>query len=485
MASTTFETDVTVIEADWLNDANTNTFSAANKSAAVLLTPALGLKIFIESADGGLFKAIVSAAAATYSDDGGSYCGTVFIPTGGDGSTAWVRVYEETVKSVWYGTTTPTEQNSEATYYINPVTSKSQTGPVITETSPYGVTGSTHNDMNFGTQADPTEEIGPLVQIDKWSGTPLSGAWNQTFTAKHYKVDGDSACTAITGYADKIGGTNDIVGVHGRAQARNTSTDSSCYAGWFYALAGPLSTGSGHITGIEIDTQNVDGDRGHWELGVPFVTDTFTTGCWCFPGVNQIAGSHVTAAYGMGGGANSQWHTGLFVQTDSIVPYDGSTTRNEGVLIQGGSILAKQYGGIRIGNSLSPTYFNYGIDLTGGIFKDSSAIKLGDAHQVQFGDNNDANIHNNAQHLVLSTKLASAGNIQLSPDGIVDVDTDIHANSFVMNTQQTYTLTATSVVDRTLLASASATTLNNNNVLAGLITDLWLVGCAGDFSKLL
>ena len=35
-----------------------------------------------------------------------------------------------------------------------------------------------------------------------------------------------------------------------------------------------------------------------------------------------------------------------------------------------------------------------------------------------------------------------------------------------------YTLNATAVLDRTLLASASATTLNNNNVLAALITDL-------------
>ena len=60
--------------------------------------------------------------------------------------------------------------------------------------------------------------------------------------------------------------------------------------------------------------------------------------------------------------------------------------------------------------------------------------------------------------------------------GYVDILGDIHADSFVMNTQQTYTLNATSVVDRTLLASASATTINNNNVLAGLITDLKTAG---------
>lgn len=35
-----------------------------------------------------------------------------------------------------------------------------------------------------------------------------------------------------------------------------------------------------------------------------------------------------------------------------------------------------------------------------------------------------------------------------------------------------YTLNATAVEDRTLLASASATTINNNNVLAAIITDM-------------
>jgi hypothetical protein len=39
-----------------------------------------------------------------------------------------------------------------------------------------------------------------------------------------------------------------------------------------------------------------------------------------------------------------------------------------------------------------------------------------------------------------------------------------------------YTRNATIVESRTLLASASATTLNNNNVLAALIADLQALG---------
>jgi len=66
--------------------------NVANKAAAVLLTPVNNKMYFIGGTDGGLFKGVTGAAAATYSDNGGSYCGTQFIPTGGDGSAAWVRV---------------------------------------------------------------------------------------------------------------------------------------------------------------------------------------------------------------------------------------------------------------------------------------------------------------------------------------------------------------------------------------------------------
>lgn len=62
-----------------------------NKSAAVLVAPINNKSYFIGGTDGGWFKGVTGAAAGTYSDNGGSYCGTQFIPTGGDGSAAYVR----------------------------------------------------------------------------------------------------------------------------------------------------------------------------------------------------------------------------------------------------------------------------------------------------------------------------------------------------------------------------------------------------------
>jgi len=69
-----------------------NTRTVANKAVAVLLTPADDAMVFIGGTDGGWFKGVTGAAPATYSDNGGSYCGTVFIPTEGDGSAGWLRV---------------------------------------------------------------------------------------------------------------------------------------------------------------------------------------------------------------------------------------------------------------------------------------------------------------------------------------------------------------------------------------------------------
>jgi len=77
--------------------------NVANKAAAVLLTPVNNKLYFIGGTDGGLFKGVTGAAASTYSDNGGAYCGTEFIPTGGDGSAGWLRVDGGNINAKWFG----------------------------------------------------------------------------------------------------------------------------------------------------------------------------------------------------------------------------------------------------------------------------------------------------------------------------------------------------------------------------------------------
>lgn len=61
-------------------------YTVTDKAAAVLITPVAGKTMFVESSDGGLFK---YKSGVGLTDDDPTYCGTQFIPTGGDGSIAW------------------------------------------------------------------------------------------------------------------------------------------------------------------------------------------------------------------------------------------------------------------------------------------------------------------------------------------------------------------------------------------------------------
>jgi hypothetical protein len=76
-----------------------------DKSTAVLLTPTTGSALYILSPDGrgNIWRGVSGEALGTYSDDGGSFCGTVFIPSGGDGSSAWLRDYIGAIDVKAYG----------------------------------------------------------------------------------------------------------------------------------------------------------------------------------------------------------------------------------------------------------------------------------------------------------------------------------------------------------------------------------------------
>lgn len=78
---------------------------ATDKAAAVLLTPIAGQILYILSADGrgSNWRAVTPAAPGTYSNDSSTHCGTVIIPTSGDGSSAFIRDYKGARRAAWYG----------------------------------------------------------------------------------------------------------------------------------------------------------------------------------------------------------------------------------------------------------------------------------------------------------------------------------------------------------------------------------------------
>lgn len=62
-----------------------------------------GRSVFITSDDGGHFTVKHNVTPGTYSDNGGVYAGTIFIPTGGDGTIGLVRDYDGDLWSNWFG----------------------------------------------------------------------------------------------------------------------------------------------------------------------------------------------------------------------------------------------------------------------------------------------------------------------------------------------------------------------------------------------
>ena len=84
-----------------------NIIDVADKAEAVDIPIDSTKLLYIASDDGKghVWRASVGNPAFTYSDDGGAYCGTVFIPDGGDGSAAWVRDYDGAVNVKWFGAT--------------------------------------------------------------------------------------------------------------------------------------------------------------------------------------------------------------------------------------------------------------------------------------------------------------------------------------------------------------------------------------------
>lgn len=116
---------------------------------------------------------------------------------------------------------------------------------------------------------------------------------------------------------------------------------------------------------------------------------------------------------------------------------------------------------------------------------------LGDNVSAVFGAGQDADIYYDATNLIIDPDVAGTGRVLIGATGDddmllndIEIDGALNHDGATVGFYGTapaaqsaaYTRNATIVEDRTLLASASATTLNNNNVLAALIADLQNIG---------
>lgn len=116
----------------------------------------------------------------------------------------------------------------------------------------------------------------------------------------------------------------------------------------------------------------------------------------------------------------------------------------------------------------------------------SSLWADGDAVMVSSGTNSRLSLNSSTASLFIIRPDTTNADLRISPNGTGQLQlggatSDLIGLYGVTGVAQAaaYTRTATIVEDRTLLASASATTINNNNVLAALIADLQALGAIG------
>ena len=220
----------------------------------------------------------------------------------------------------------------------------------------------------LGTPASPTTNTQPLVSFTKYvspSGGPNyyegGAGWFST-----YREGGTQATKGLTGYMQVDGGTADAVAIHGFAN-NALGTTASIFSGWF-TTHDVNTTVIAQAFGVEIDLVLFAArSRRTVDIGTKSAV-----GLWINNQSDAIGNNmHATAAIGITAEAiaanYSAWYTGIFITANSIVP--GAS--NEAIQINGASLAANRYTGIRmLGN------FDIGLDLSGGTYTGSNAAIL-------------------------------------------------------------------------------------------------------------
>lgn len=336
---------------------------------------------------GGLFRGVTGAAPGTYTDDDGK----VILPSGGDGSAAYIREPAPFIDVRGFGAKidgvtddeppiTAAEAVAEAGIYM-PAGSYNYSGTVYALTGPFIWL----ND-SFSTGVNPASSgRGNLILLTtETSDNPVQdGAlsrvgMNVTVNAKgaqhgsgvranlnNYSTDGNG-CTAFYGHANSVSTTNWSTAVHGETRhgggtSIGVGSESACYSdtGTFYGMVVNNTTATAEAT--------------HPLTGLPAVAHSSATGV-LIQGANHVdpMGGWI---YGIRGGTNSMRDTvgASFIRDDTVCPrgiyFSGLAIHSEADIYfaapsANGAVFAGTYTGnaIRLNNDLTMAW-----ESTGGV----------------------------------------------------------------------------------------------------------------------
>lgn len=130
---------------------------------------------------GGLFRLAKGASTGTYTDDNG----ITIVPTGGDGSSAWIRLHDDLIDVKWYGASSSGSASSNTTAIQKAIDNNAGKVIVITRGIPYtrssltGISGSggaslldlsRNDETGAGLDVYPHLSVGGDIDVYPFSG---------------------------------------------------------------------------------------------------------------------------------------------------------------------------------------------------------------------------------------------------------------------------------------------------------------------------
>ena len=259
----------------------------------------------------------------------------------------------------------------------------------IGENNLYSATGSIYKNalgpqFLVGARATPTSKAEPIMWLEKFSSVsrdaPTPSAWDQNFYAMIKKISGSAYAASVTGAVRHEAGSGQMVGVHGRGEARHAAAE--VWGGWSYGFVNALATsGAYSVIAHEVDLNNQGPDIGWMEAGGVGNTRGVVS-------VSADGSNPVTHFYYAGAGAsapNGRAWTGFLIAGNSIMRPTaalGAIGDGEAIRIRGDSEATEEgYGGIRFKGGK----MRYCLSTVEVSISNNAAIILDDGHRIVVG----------------------------------------------------------------------------------------------------
>lgn len=314
--------------------------------------------------------------------------------------------------------------------------------------------------LQHGRLTAPIDDARPIIGVTKFTNATRDvdpQAWDQGVYHGLVKVSGDAFAACTTSWARANGGSGDVIGMHGRAQAMAGFT-GRVYGVWAYAdVRTPLSAAHG----IEIDgrSEQDPGWNQHYSLAILGTVDYNNDNNRFSNGIKLVQQNSAL---------NGGFWTGINIPKNTIIETTGALDDGEHVMLGGGEGVGS-VGGIRFREGT----FKYAIRTTETSFVGNTAFFLGSGQRIRWND------LSTGPNIVGGTTSLTLANASVNISDPVSGAALLVAGVRVLTTRRTGWTIATGTANRATFATTTVTTEQLAERVKALIDDLVTHGLIG------